>query len=305
MGADTGIHITTGEAEVVEPLAVAHALQAVIKRAAEGKDKIDLVIMGKQAIDDDSGSTGGTLAGLTGWSQATFASKVDVKGDAVEVTREIDGGLEKVEAKLPLIVTTDLRLNEPRYASLPNIMKAKKKKIETLKPADLGLDFALRIHTDSATSSTRAAHTRRGPATLPTEIWQAIIRLLLADEPFVICTLTSLACCSRQLHAIATPYYTPLIVNDTFLELLPDASTFPHPLYPVEKYQVFKGVGCKIRKAARDRRAAALLQFPTHGQTVTKRRVLRTMWAIKRIVIPGPIPSDAFWPLDWTFLCKA
>jgi electron transfer flavoprotein beta subunit len=110
MGADAGIHITTPEGTIVEPIAVANAIKAVIdKRASSDKDKIGLVIMGKQAIDDDSGSTGGMLAGLLGWGQACFASKLEVKGDKAEVTREIDGGLEKVESALPLIVTTDLR----------------------------------------------------------------------------------------------------------------------------------------------------------------------------------------------------
>ena len=111
MGADAGIHITTPEGAVVEPIAVANAIKAVIdKRASSDKDKIGLVIMGKQAIDDDSGSTGGMLAGLLGWGQACFASKLELKGqEKAEVTREIDGGLEKVESALPLVVTTDLR----------------------------------------------------------------------------------------------------------------------------------------------------------------------------------------------------
>ena len=105
MGADSGIHITTPESAVIEPISVAHAIKAVIE-----KNKFDLVIMGKQAIDDDSGSTGGMLAGMLGWGQASFASKLVIgEGGKVEVTREIDGGLEKLEAKLPLIVTTDLR----------------------------------------------------------------------------------------------------------------------------------------------------------------------------------------------------
>ncbi|WVR03458.1 hypothetical protein IAU60_000449 [Kwoniella sp. DSM 27419] len=145
MGADSGIHITVPEGTVVEPISVAHALKKIID-----DKKFDLVIMGKQAIDDDSGSTGGMLAGMLGWGQGSFASKLEVEESGkVQVTREIDGGLEKVEGKLPMIVTTDLRLNEPRYASLPNIMKAKKKKIETLKPEDLGLDFSPRFETVS------------------------------------------------------------------------------------------------------------------------------------------------------------
>ena len=110
MGADSGIHITTPEGTIVEPIAVANAIKAVIDKRASGKDKVDLVIMGKQAIDDDSGSTGGMLAGLLGWGQACFASKLELKGtETAEVTREIDGGLEKVESALPLVVTTDLR----------------------------------------------------------------------------------------------------------------------------------------------------------------------------------------------------
>lgn len=116
MGADAGIHITTPEGAVVEPISVAHAIKKVVDRSADGKDKIDLIICGKQAIDDDSGSTGGMLAGMLGWGQGSFASKLAVEeGGKIEVTREIDGGLEKVEGKLPFIVTTDLRLNgEPR-----------------------------------------------------------------------------------------------------------------------------------------------------------------------------------------------
>ncbi|WVQ80403.1 hypothetical protein IAT38_002508 [Cryptococcus sp. DSM 104549] len=150
MGADTGIHITTPESAVVEPISVAHAIKAVVERSEKTDKKFDLIIMGKQAIDDDSGSTGGMLAGMLGWGQGSFASKVVVeKGGKIQVTREIDGGLEVVESKLPMIVTTDLRLNEPRYASLPNIMKAKKKKVESLKPEDLGLDFSPRFETIS------------------------------------------------------------------------------------------------------------------------------------------------------------
>ncbi|KAH9912729.1 electron transfer flavoprotein beta subunit [Epithele typhae] len=141
MGADAGIHVEVPEAAPApEPLGVAKALRALIARE---KDGVDLVIMGKQAIDDDAGQTGQMLAGLLGWSQATFASKlvVDPKAKVAEVTREIDGGLEELKCQLPLIVTTDLRLNEPRYASLPNIMKAKKKPIEKLTPADLSVDL--------------------------------------------------------------------------------------------------------------------------------------------------------------------
>ncbi|KAF8148237.1 hypothetical protein B0H34DRAFT_737434 [Crassisporium funariophilum] len=148
MGADSAIHIEIPEsAPSPEPLAVAKTLRAVIERhnakAAKEEDKVDLVILGKQSIDDDLGVTGQMLAGLLGWSQATFASKleVDVEKKEVFVVREIDGGGEELRCRLPLVVTTDLRLNEPRYASLPNIMKAKKKPIEKLTPADLGVDY--------------------------------------------------------------------------------------------------------------------------------------------------------------------
>ncbi|KAK4688030.1 electron transfer flavoprotein beta subunit, partial [Tremellales sp. Uapishka_1] len=148
MGADSGIHITVPDGTVVEPISVARTLKALIEK----DPKYDLVIMGKQAIDDDSGSTGGMLAGMLGWAQGTFASKLVVEADgAVQVTREIDGGLQVLGGKLPMIVTTDLRLNEPRYASLPNIMKAKKKKIETMKPEDLNLDYTPHLETISVT----------------------------------------------------------------------------------------------------------------------------------------------------------
>jgi electron transfer flavoprotein beta subunit len=133
MGADRGVHVVT-DAEL-EPLAVAKLLKAVID-----KEQPQLVILGKQAIDDDSSQTGQMLAALLGWSQGTFASKLTVEGETLTVTREIDGGLETVALKLPSIVTTDLRLNEPRYASLPNIMKAKKKPIDPTTPQDLGVD---------------------------------------------------------------------------------------------------------------------------------------------------------------------
>ncbi|WVO14857.1 hypothetical protein L204_102496 [Cryptococcus depauperatus] len=150
MGADTGIHIVTPENTVIEPLSVAHAIKAIVERSQGTDKKFDLIIMGKQAIDDDSGATGGMVAGMLRWGQGSFASKVVIeKGGKVQVTREIDGGLEAIESQLPFVVTTDLRLNEPRYASLPNIMKAKKKKIENLKPEDLGLDFTPRLETIS------------------------------------------------------------------------------------------------------------------------------------------------------------
>ncbi|MCR6631451.1 MAG: electron transfer flavoprotein subunit beta/FixA family protein [Magnetospirillum sp.] len=140
MGADRGVLIQTDEE--VQPLAVAKLLKSVVDKEQPG-----LVILGKQAIDDDSNQTGQMLSALLGWSQATFASKVTLGDGSAEVTREIDGGLETLSLKLPAIVTTDLRLNEPRYASLPNIMKAKKKPIDAMAPADLGVDIAPRLVT--------------------------------------------------------------------------------------------------------------------------------------------------------------
>jgi len=140
MGADRGIHVLhDGE---LQPLAVAKLLKAIAD-----KEKPDIVILGKQAIDDDSNQTGQMLAALMGAPQATFASKVVVEDGGLKVTREVDGGLETIKVKLPAVVTTDLRLNEPRYASLPNIMKAKKKPIEQLKPDQLGVDPAPRLVT--------------------------------------------------------------------------------------------------------------------------------------------------------------
>jgi len=138
MGADRGIHVTTDQA--VEPLAVAKILKGVIEAESP-----DLVILGKQAIDDDTNATGQMLAALMGWPQATFASEVEKDGDALKVTREIDGGLQTIKIALPGIVTTDLRLNEPRYASLPNIMKAKRKPIDAKTPDDFGVDIAPRL----------------------------------------------------------------------------------------------------------------------------------------------------------------
>ncbi len=138
MGADRGVLVET-DVEL-QPLAVAKLLQALVAKEAPG-----LVIMGKQAIDDDMNATGQMLAALLGWPQGTFASKVAIDNGTATVTREVDGGLETVALALPAVVTTDLRLNEPRYASLPNIMKARKKPIETLKPADLGVDPAPRL----------------------------------------------------------------------------------------------------------------------------------------------------------------
>ncbi|QDX81911.1 electron transfer flavoprotein subunit beta [Denitratisoma sp. DHT3] len=140
MGADRGIHVQT-DAEL-QPLAVAKLLKAVCD-----KEQPQLVIVGKQAIDDDCSQTGQMLAALAGWSQGTFASKVEVNGSELNVTREVDGGLQSVTLKLPAVVTTDLRLNEPRYASLPNIMKAKKKPIDALTPEALGVDIAPRLVT--------------------------------------------------------------------------------------------------------------------------------------------------------------
>ncbi len=138
MGADRGVHVKTDA--VVEPLAVAKLLKKVIETEAPG-----LVILGKQAIDDDMNATGQMLGALTGWPQGTFASKVEIGDGFVDVTREVDGGLQTVTLKLPAIVTTDLRLNEPRYASLPNIMKAKKKPIDETSPEALGVDIAPRL----------------------------------------------------------------------------------------------------------------------------------------------------------------
>ena len=138
VGADRGILIKTEGA--VEPLAVAKALQKIVE-----KEKPDLVFMGKQAIDDDCNQTGQMLSALLNWPQATFASKIEVKEKTLEVTREIDEGLETIEVNVPAIVTCDLRLNEPRYASLPNIMKAKKKPLEILTAEELGIDTKPRV----------------------------------------------------------------------------------------------------------------------------------------------------------------
>jgi electron transfer flavoprotein beta subunit len=140
MGADRGVLVLT-DVEL-QPLAVAKLLKAVIER--EGPE---IVIIGKQAIDDDCNQTGQMLAALLGWPQATFASKVAIEGGNAEVTREVDGGLETIAFKLPIVVTTDLRLNEPRYASLPNIMRAKKKPIQPTTPEELGVDVTPRLVT--------------------------------------------------------------------------------------------------------------------------------------------------------------
>jgi electron transfer flavoprotein beta subunit len=138
MGADRAIHVTTGEE--VEPLGVAKLLAKIAS-----EEQPQLVILGKQAIDDDNNATGQMLAALLGWPQGTFASKVDPSGGEVSVTREVDGGLETDKLKLPAVITTDLRLNEPRYASLPNIMKAKSKPLAAKTPEELGVDVARRL----------------------------------------------------------------------------------------------------------------------------------------------------------------
>jgi electron transfer flavoprotein beta subunit len=138
MGADRGIHIEAPHD--IEPLAVAKLLKAVVANENPG-----LVLVGKQAIDDDCNQTGQMLAALLGWAQGTFVSALEIAGDKAKVTREVDGGLEHIEIKMPAIVTVDLRLNEPRYASLPNIMKAKKKPLDSLNAADLGVDIAPRL----------------------------------------------------------------------------------------------------------------------------------------------------------------
>ena len=140
IGADRGILVET--TEELQPLAVAKLLKALIE-----KEQPSLVILGKQAIDDDNNQTGQMLAALTDLPQATFASKVEVAGDKATVTREVDGGLETIALSLPAVITTDLRLNEPRYVTLPNIMKAKKKQLDTVSPADLGVDVAPRLKT--------------------------------------------------------------------------------------------------------------------------------------------------------------
>ncbi|MDB5837703.1 MAG: electron transporter RnfB [Caballeronia sp.] len=140
MGADRAILVETDE--VLQPLAIAKLLKALVDR-----EQPQLVILGKQAIDDDSNQTGQMLAALTRFAQATFASKVVVADGTATVTREVDGGLETLSIKLPAVITTDLRLNEPRYVTLPNIMKAKKKPLETIRPADLGVDVTPRLKT--------------------------------------------------------------------------------------------------------------------------------------------------------------
>ncbi|HUS95701.1 MAG TPA: electron transfer flavoprotein subunit beta/FixA family protein, partial [Hyphomicrobiaceae bacterium] len=140
MGADRGILVQVDDNVAVEPLAVAKLLAAIA-----GEETPGLIILGKQAIDDDCNQTGQMLAALLGWSQATFASKIEIGDGSAAVTREVDGGLETLKVTLPAIVTTDLRLNEPRYASLPNIMKAKKKPLDSKTPGDYGVDISPRL----------------------------------------------------------------------------------------------------------------------------------------------------------------
>jgi len=138
VGVDRGIHVKADG--IVEPIAVAKILQKIVD-----KEKPDLVFMGKQAIDDDCNQTGQMLSALLNWPQATFASKIEIKDKKLEVVREVDEGLETIEINVPAVVTCDLRLNEPRYASLPNIMKAKKKPIEQISASDLGVDITPRV----------------------------------------------------------------------------------------------------------------------------------------------------------------
>jgi electron transfer flavoprotein beta subunit len=140
MGADRGLLIETPDGAAIEPLTVAKLLKGAIDA-----EKPKFIILGKQAIDDDCNQTGQMLAALLGWPQATFASKLVIEGETALVTREVDGGLETLKIKLPAVITTDLRLNEPRYPSLPNIMKAKKKPLDVKKPADYGVDVAPRL----------------------------------------------------------------------------------------------------------------------------------------------------------------
>src|SRR5437867_1284633 len=157
IGADRAILVETGEE--LQPLAVAKLLKALVD-----KEQPQLVILGKQAIDDDCNQTGQMLAALLDWGQATFTSKLEVVDGAVTVTREVDGGLETLKLPLSAVVTTDLRLNEPRYVTLPNIMKAKKKPLEVLKPADLGIDVTPRLKTLKVAEPPRGGAGFKGPA---------------------------------------------------------------------------------------------------------------------------------------------
>lgn len=158
IGADRGILVETADGAAVEPLAVAKLLKAIVEL-----EKPDVVILGKQAIDDDCNQTGQMLASLLGWPQGTFASKIEIADGAVLVTREVDGGLETLKLKLPAVVSTDLRLNEPRYPSLPNIMKAKKKPLDVKKPEDFGVDMTPRLKViKTAEPATRKAGVKVG-----------------------------------------------------------------------------------------------------------------------------------------------
>jgi electron transfer flavoprotein beta subunit len=148
MGADRGILVKTDE--TLEPLAVAKLMKDIVERESPG-----LVILGKQGIDGDNSQTGQMLAALLGWPQGTFANKLEFQGDTLKVTREVDGGLEILDIDLPAVITTDLRLNEPRFASLPNIMKAKKKPMETVTPEDLGVDITPRVTVLQVTEPTK------------------------------------------------------------------------------------------------------------------------------------------------------
>ncbi|KAK7544750.1 uncharacterized protein J3D65DRAFT_546598 [Phyllosticta citribraziliensis] len=146
MGADRGIHVEAADTANLEPLGVAKILAKTVEQ-----EKANIVILGKQSIDDDANQTGQMLAGLLGWPQATQASKIEIKDDTVTVTKEVDGGVDTVKAKLPMVITTDLRLNEPRYASLPNIMKAKKKPLVKKALDDYGIDLKQRLKTVKVT----------------------------------------------------------------------------------------------------------------------------------------------------------
>ncbi|PPD30849.1 MAG: electron transfer flavoprotein subunit beta [Hyphomicrobium sp.] len=158
IGADRGVLVETADGATIEPLAVAKILKAIV-----GLENPGIVIMGKQAIDDDCNQAGQMLAALLGWAQGTFASKIAIDGGHVAVTREVDGGLETLKLKLPAVVTTDLRLNEPRYPSLPNIMKAKKKPLDVKKPEDFGVDITPRIKVLKTTEpATRKAGVKVG-----------------------------------------------------------------------------------------------------------------------------------------------
>ncbi len=158
IGADRGILIETSDGAAIEPLAVAKLLKAIVEL-----EKPDVVILGKQAIDDDCNQTGQMLASLLGWPQGTFASKIEIADGAVLVTREVDGGLETLKLKLPAVVSTDLRLNEPRYPSLPNIMKAKKKPLDIKKPEEFGVDVTPRLKViKTADPATRKAGVKVG-----------------------------------------------------------------------------------------------------------------------------------------------